>query len=909
MDSEREQTTLQLMSLWFADDVTDAGASAFASLAGIARTDLELAKSVISHDWLADGLTADESDALTMLLDIVRADLGLAKSAADRPWFVDGGVADNWSSLAVLHGVASEDLALAIRLMKYPWLIDDGPSDQWRTLGFLLGIVRPDSKLLGEAIGSPLSTDGATPRQRDGLAGMRTIAQLDLGLAGQIVGRPWFAEGESADQWDHIWTLHDLAKLDIELARAVVDLPWLIDGGTPHQEQVFSIVLSTGRTDLELAKRVVKYAWFIDGVSEDELQIFFSLRFIAREDVELGRLVTSYPWINDDLTHRERQALVMLRAFAETDLEVARSKANAPWFIDGVTDVEFVRFALSLSDAADDLTTSVGEDLRNYFFDSLTILARYLPDHLQLLAAQPWLADGLDNEEAAFAIAINELAYQNQTLYEELLNIHYTQSNTISLPLAGDVNIWVFSNDTFTQNEDLMATIEDTVRIAEDFLGLPFPTSDIILLAIAHPEKYNGVGQFHGGSHMQLFRYNIGSIPHETAHYYFTRRSGHTPRWFAEGGADFMSDLVYHRTGVEEISRSRENAARGAWDCMGRYEFENIRHLEFVQENYWWQWNIHEPYGCFYSMGRSLLHGIFETIGEEAISSALEELFLGLENSQRDFEEDFYHAFLNNTPMDRKNDFLDLYRTLHGGSYAYPDIVTSDDHGDVAQDATVIIVGNVVWGTLDHMFDFDYFRFKAEEGRKYQMNVTHETLRTGSVGLYGPDGVIGQNRNWKSRELVPSGPQIVWIAPRSDEYYFAVQNFGDKAGPYTLAITPVEGAGKDDHGDTEATATEITPGQAIEGVIDDDLDIDYFRFSVVQGQEYRMDVMAGTLEDFRYRISMPDGHFSLTPPRWTYGLYWNPGNSGEAYLAVDAVNGKVGTYTLKVTPADNEPGD
>ena len=60
----------------------------------------------------------------------------------------------------------------------------------------------------------------------------------------------------------------------------------------------------------------------------------------------------------------------------------------------------------------------------------------------------------------------------------------------------------------------------------------------------------------------------------------------------------------------------------------------------------------------------------------------------------------------------------------------------SDDHGDEAGFATGIDVGETIEGVLDYMFDFDYFRFHAEAGQKYRMNVTHESIRYTSVTMF-----------------------------------------------------------------------------------------------------------------------------------------------------------------------------
>ncbi len=172
------------------------------------------------------------------------------------------------------------------------------------------------------------------------------------------------------------------------------------------------------------------------------------------------------------------------------------------------------------------------------------------------------------------------------------------------------------------------------------------------------------------------------------------------------------------------------------------------------------------------------------------MSAALGELISSADAnaSDEDREKAIYDAFVKHTPISLQEDFKNLYRTLHGGPYAYAEAATTDDHGDVADDATNVYVGEIVQGALDYMFDFDYFRFHAQEGRKYRFSIAHESLGASSVGLFGPDGVTGEHQDWESRALGASGPQIVWVAPESDEYYLAVQNFGGKTGIYTLTI-------------------------------------------------------------------------------------------------------------------------
>ena len=63
-----------------------------------------------------------------------------------------------------------------------------------------------------------------------------------------------------------------------------------------------------------------------------------------------------------------------------------------------------------------------------------------------------------------------------------------------------------------------------------------------------------------------------------------------------------------------------------------------------------------------------------------------------------------------------------------------------DDHGNSEGDATAIRVGADVWGALDYDDDIDYFRFQAEQGQSYQIDVALGTLDDSIVDLYDADG-------------------------------------------------------------------------------------------------------------------------------------------------------------------------
>ena len=279
---------------------------------------------------------------------------------------------------------------------------------------------------------------------------------------------------------------------------------------------------------------------------------------------------------------------------------------------------------------------------------------------------------------------------------------------------------------------------------------------------------------------------------------------------------------------------------------------------------------------------------------------------------------------LEHTAPELRVHFRDLYRRLHGGAFAFPESDFADDPGEEAA-TTVIAVGEAVPGVLDYIFDFDYFRFQAEVDRNYQLNVEHLSLCASDVILFAADGVTQEEGNWKSRERVSSGPQILWTAPGSGVHYLAVRNFGGKSGAYTLTVTPIA-AVADDHGDSAAAAMDISAGEVIAGDVDNHFDLDYYRFQAADGQAFHIEVTNGRLESFRVALYLSNG---VTPAKmerddiaavesrggqwfdiqdlrnlvWgdrSFLFEWVAPSSGSFNLVVEGANESVGAYAVGV---------
>ena len=244
--------------------------------------------------------------------------------------------------------------------------------------------------------------------------------------------------------------------------------------------------------------------------------------------------------------------------------------------------------------------------------------------------------------------------------------------------------------------------------------------------------------------------------------------------------------------------------------------------------------------------------------------------------------------------------FGSLALTVTVGGAAEP--LDRDDHGNSEGEATAIRVGADARGALDYDGDSDFFRFQAERGQGYQIDVALGTLDDSMVDLYDSDGwFLDTNDDYGDTYA----SRLYWEAPSSGERYVAVGGYG--TGTYTLTVSLLI----DDHANSEGDATAIRVEADVRGALDYDYDIDFFRFQAERGQSYQIDVALGTLDDSV--VDLYDVDWSILDTNDDHGdtyasrLYWEAPSSGERYVAVYGYG--TGTYTLTVSLVDDHGND
>ena len=231
-----------------------------------------------------------------------------------------------------------------------------------------------------------------------------------------------------------------------------------------------------------------------------------------------------------------------------------------------------------------------------------------------------------------------------------------------------------------------------------------------------------------------------------------------------------------------------------------------------------------------------------------------------------------------------------------------------DDHSDGAANATVLSIGETVGGALDYEFDLDYFKFTAEEGQGYRVYIDHGTLRHSNPRLYASDGFTPEPLDKYTHED-RDGYRLVWMAPESGTYHLEVKSFLGATGEYTITVTAVE-AGPDDHGDDAETATDISIGETVQGFMDNEFDLDYFRFTAVEGQEYLIQVDHETLGHSGVNVYAADGITESSPYSSSSSLNggathrWIADTSSDYFVEVDSSSANLGAYTILIDVLD-----
>ena len=353
---------------------------------------------------------------------------------------------------------------------------------------------------------------------------------------------------------------------DPELGVAAAQMPFYDGSITYNDYHALEVLVAIAEADPDLALALTGFAWFADGFPDERSPVpterlaIESLARIAQARPGLAGMLQANGWFADTPTADEGWLLASLARFAEKHPDLAAETAGSPWLAAGIgrharSAVEHLHVLADWRpEFARQMLAALSEGpLRDRDFSmvrSLSILSSVISrtvisdnsdiTRLERLVAQPWFADGLNAEERAL---ITVLRFGGQQA-DDLMTSPFSRSAVITLPLAGEVNLWAFRTDPFPPDTviggNVLAMMEEAVRGAERLTGVPFPTTDVILLIVDRVSF--GFGGVFKGDHIVIGRQMAGTVSegtvfHEIGHYYFNY-SRFAQTWLVEGGLD-----------------------------------------------------------------------------------------------------------------------------------------------------------------------------------------------------------------------------------------------------------------------------------------------------------------------------------------------------------------------------------
>ena len=248
------------------------------------------------------------------------------------------------------------------------------------------------------------------------------------------------------------------------------------------------------------------------------------------------------------------------------------------------------------------------------------------------------------------------------------------------------------------------------------------------------------------------------------------------------------------------------------------------------------------------------------------------------------------------------------------GSYTFTVTPIDDDHGKGIASATEVELDEPIGGNAQYIGDLDYFRFRAEKGRFYRIDLD-------SPPTPSDRWMILQMQDSRGDEVEIRGK--IWEAPETGDFYIEVET-PVSMGPYTLTVARVQVPPADDHANHRTVAaTAIAVGKKANGYMNYDGDIDYFQFTADTDQPYRIQVESVELDHWDTQLYDSHGRhlsyllkttredsrrwFTTTKDaiRW---FTWKAPAREVYYISVSAWD-RTGAYALTVVPVTDDHGD
>ena len=409
-------------------------------------------------------------------------------------------------------------------------------------------------------------------------------------LASSITELEWVRDGVNDTESKAIQDLLYIAVVSLPVASSIVALGWVQDGIDDIEAGAFRWMNNI--SDAGVASSVISLGWVQDGVDMPEVTTIRYLSYIDYSSAEVASLVVAMGWVQDGVDELEIDAIQQLSYLENKDAGAALRILGMPF----VATIE-----------PPDVSA----------IESLRFLAAYDPKMFVGVMSHEALLDGITDDLAPVVATLHGVAKTNPGLIDVLLDPFKVllERRDITLPLAGDVVLVIIR--TKPGAERSMELLEDSVRGAEGYMGLPLPSNFVGLLFEDAVDSKAGTNF---GTHIAMLpgydvddgSYQAESAPHgiahEVSHYYWSGNRN----WVDEGAADLMASIIDSARTGRLVGVTNTPCAHAA----------NIAHLE----------NLATPayevgFRCSYSLGERLFVDLRRTLGDGRFRQGFRDLY------------------------------------------------------------------------------------------------------------------------------------------------------------------------------------------------------------------------------------------------------------------------------------------
>ncbi len=206
------------------------------------------------------------------------------------------------------------------------------------------------------------------------------------------------------------------------------------------------------------------------------------------------------------------------------------------------------------------------------------------------------------------------------------------EERTIVLTLGGDTKLSITRE--VPGHISTMDQIERSVRMIEDFMGVPFPAGHVKFRFL--PPDESSLGGLFRYTHAEIYQEEHGpegslalgvrgTIAHEMAHYYWNSRMA--PRWLSEGAAEFLQYIVKGELSpVFHNSRyvDPENPCKLADNIV---EFLRLAQPADLDDHGSDDEYRRQYINCQYGLGEQLVHALYHGTDDTTFRAAFRDLY------------------------------------------------------------------------------------------------------------------------------------------------------------------------------------------------------------------------------------------------------------------------------------------